>query len=54
MSDYIEERVRQYCYQVAHRLIMYEKFTFEKIAEITDISLDEVIEISQHPEFFSD
>lgn len=52
MRDYIEERIRQYCYLVAHRLIRYGKYTFEEIAEIVEISLDEVIEVSQHPEYF--
>lgn len=54
MSDYIEERVRQYCYQVAHRLIKRGKYTLEEISEITEIPLEDVIEISQHPEYFTD
>ena len=54
MSDYIEESVRQYCYRVAHRLIECGKFSFEQIADIVDISLEEVTEISEHPEYFED
>ncbi|MBR0529011.1 MAG: hypothetical protein IJJ76_04520 [Ruminococcus sp.] len=54
MSDYIDERIRQYRYLVAHRLIKNGKYSFEEIAEIVEISLDEVVEISKHPEYFKD
>ena len=54
MSDYIEERIRQLRYQVAHRLIEHKKYSFEQIADIVDISLEEVTEISEHPEYFED
>lgn len=54
MSDYIEERIRQYRYQVTHRLIKHGKYSFEEIADIVEISLEEVIEVSKHPEYFED
>ena len=54
MSDYIVERRRQLRYQVAHRLIELKKYSFEEIADIVDISLEEVTEISEHPEYFDD
>ena len=54
MSDYIEERIQQYRYQVAHRMIIDGRFSFEKIAEIVNITVEEVIEVSKHPEYFKD
>ena len=54
MSDYIEERIRQLRYQVAHRLIEHKKYSFEEIADIVDISLEDVTELSEHPEYFDD
>lgn len=54
IEDMLDEVKKQTRYEVAHRLICMKKFSYEQIAEGTMISLDEVIEISQHPEYFND
>lgn len=54
IEDMLDEASKQIGYQVAHRLICRGKDSYEEIAEIVDISLDEVIDISKHPEYFED
>ena len=54
LEEYKKQVSQQIRYEAAHRLIKLDKYSFEVIAKSVELSIDEVIEISKHPEYFDE